>query len=141
MPSLSMRIATERLVLRPPRTNDVSEMRRALRSNTMHLRPWSVAPAPGEDPRVAGLGVARNLAASSGVEARPDFVLVISPRKDNRRVIGRIALGGVLRGAFQNAYLGYWIDQHHQGRGLMTEAVRAATSFAFWSRRRHGAPG
>jgi ribosomal-protein-alanine N-acetyltransferase len=46
-------------------------------------------------------------------------------------VIGRVALGGVLRGAFQNAYLGYWIDVAKQGLGLMPEAVQAATTFAF----------
>ena len=50
---------------------------------------------------------------------------------EDRRIVGRVTLGGVLRGAFQNAYLGYWIDKDHQGRGLMTEAVRATTAFAF----------
>jgi ribosomal-protein-alanine N-acetyltransferase len=54
-------------------------------------------------------------------------------RDDDSTIIGRVALGGVLRGAFQNAYLGYWIDVEHQGRGLMTETLRAATSFAFAS--------
>ena len=48
-PSLTTRLETERLVLRPPRTADVPEMRRALRQNAAHLRPWSVAPVPGED--------------------------------------------------------------------------------------------
>jgi ribosomal-protein-alanine N-acetyltransferase len=71
------------------------------------------------------------------------FVFLVTTREDGQPggsaengshpggVIGRIALGGVLRGAFQNAYLGYWIDVANQGLGLMPEAVRAATTFAF----------
>jgi ribosomal-protein-alanine N-acetyltransferase len=128
--SLSTRIVTERLTLRPPRTADVPEMRRALRQNAVHLRPWSVAPAVGED--------ASSLTSVSRAVLRhrrewkqgQAFVLLITPREDERIIIGRIALGGVLRGAFQNAYLGYWIDGERQGHGLMTEAVRAATAFA-----------
>jgi ribosomal-protein-alanine N-acetyltransferase len=58
-------------------------------------------------------------------------------REDEHMVIGRIALGGVLLGAFHNAYLGYWIDADHQGRGLTTEAVLAATAFAFTTVRLH----
>jgi ribosomal-protein-alanine N-acetyltransferase len=130
-PSLSTRIVTERLVLRPPRTNDVPEIRRALRVNAAHLRPWSVAPGPGEDPASLA-SVSRALLQHRREWKRGQtFVLIITPRNDDRLIIGRIALGGVLRGAFQNAYLGYWIDQQHQGRGLMTEAVQATTSFAF----------
>ena len=36
-----------------------------------------------------------------------------------------------MRGAFLNAYLGYWIDAEHEGRGLMTESVTAAVDFVF----------
>jgi ribosomal-protein-alanine N-acetyltransferase len=132
-PSLSTRIVTDRLTLRPPRTGDVPEVRRALRHNAAHLQPWSVAPTPGED--------ATSLTSVSRAVLRhrrewkqgQAYVLLITPREDERTVIGRIALGGVLRGAFQNAYLGYWIDVGHQRRGLMTEAVRAATAFALGS--------
>jgi ribosomal-protein-alanine N-acetyltransferase len=46
-------------------------------------------------------------------------------------MIGRIRFGGVVRGAFSNAYLGYWIDAEHQSKGYMTEALRSAVSFAF----------
>jgi ribosomal-protein-alanine N-acetyltransferase len=131
MPPLSTRMVTERLVLRPPGTNDVAEMRRALRSNVAHLRPWSVAPAPGEDPSSLASVSRAVLQHRREWKHGQTFVLVVAPRDNERRVIGRIALGGVMRGAFQNAYLGYWVDEHHQGRGLATEAVLATTTFAF----------
>ncbi|MBV9947475.1 MAG: GNAT family N-acetyltransferase, partial [Myxococcales bacterium] len=133
IPPLSTRIHSERLLLRPPRPNDVGELRRVLRANAAHLRPWSVAPAPGEDPTSLA-SVSRALLLQRRDWKRGQaFVLLITPRENERRVIGRIALGGVLRGAFQNAYLGYWIEEQLQGQGLMTEAVKAATSFAFHS--------
>jgi ribosomal-protein-alanine N-acetyltransferase len=128
---LSTRLVTDRLVLRPPRTADVPAMRAALRRNAAHLRPWSISPAPGED--TASLtSVSRAVLRHRGEwKAGQTYVFLITPREDDRSILGRIALGGLLRGAFQNAYLGYWIDAEHEGRGLMTEAVRAATSFAF----------
>ncbi len=131
VPSLSSRIVTEKLVLRPPRTQDVPEMRRVLRTNSVHLRPWSIAPAPGED--VASLAsVSRSVLQNRREWKRGQtFVFLMALRADEKRVIGRVTLGAVLRGAFQNAYLGYWIDKEQQGHGLMTEAVLATTSFAF----------
>ena len=39
--------------------------------------------------------------------------------------------GEISRGIFQNAYIGYWIDGTHAGRGHMTAAVRLALAFAF----------
>jgi ribosomal-protein-alanine N-acetyltransferase len=130
-PQISTRVVTERLALRAPRTTDVPELRRVLRANAAHLRPWSAAPGPGEDPAsltAVSRAVLRHRREWKRGQA---FVLVITPRADDRRIVGRIALGGVLLGAFRNAYLGYWIDGEHQGRGLMTEAVRATTAFAF----------
>jgi ribosomal-protein-alanine N-acetyltransferase len=128
---LSTRLATDRLILRPPRTADVPAMRVALRRNAVHLRPWSISPAPGEDPASLTSVSRAVLRHRSEWKAGHTYVFLIAPREDDKIVLGRIALGGLLRGAFQNAYLGYWIDAEHEGRGLMTEAVRAATSFAF----------
>lgn len=137
VPPLSARIVTERLVLRPARTSDVPEVRRALRANAEHLRPWSVAPAPGEDPAAVTYVSRAVLRHRREWKHGQSFVMFISPRNEETRIIGRIALGGILRGAFQSAHLGYWIDAEHQGRGLMTEAVRAVTSFAFGAARLH----
>ncbi|HEY1691296.1 MAG TPA: GNAT family protein [Polyangiaceae bacterium] len=130
-PPLTTRIFTERLTLRPPRTTDVTGLRRALRTNTEHLRPWSVAPTPGDDPASLA-SVSRTILRNRREWKRGQaYVLMLTARGDEDHIIGRIALGGVLLGAFQNAYVGYWIDAEHQGNGLMTEAVRAATTFAF----------
>jgi ribosomal-protein-alanine N-acetyltransferase len=130
-PPIATQVVTERLVLRPPRTTDVPELRRAMRANYEHLRQWSVAPVPGDDPSSLA-SVSRTILRNRREWKRgQSFVLMITPRGDEDRIIGRVALGGVLLGAFQNAYLGYWIDRDHQGQGLMTEAVRATTAFAF----------
>ncbi len=135
IPSLTTRIITDRLILRPPRTTDVGELRRVLRANAAHLRPWSPAPQPGEDPpsitAISKLVIRNRREWKRGLS----FVLLVTKREAGRDgdepIIGRIALGGVMRGVFQNAYVGYWIGEDQQGQGLMTEAVRATTEFAF----------
>lgn len=47
------------------------------------------------------------------------------------RLIGRIALSNVVRGPWQNATLGYWVDLVANGRGHATSAVDAICAFAF----------
>jgi [ribosomal protein S5]-alanine N-acetyltransferase len=47
------------------------------------------------------------------------------------RLIGRVALSNIVRGPWQNATLGYWIDKDAVGRGHATRAVRLALRFAF----------
>jgi ribosomal-protein-alanine N-acetyltransferase len=131
IPSISARLATPRIVLRAARTTDVPELRRIHRKNADHLRPWSPAHAKGEDPT--------SLTAISNMVARyrqqwkrgEAFVLLVTLRTGGEPIIGRVSLGGILRGVFQNAHLGYWIDADHQRRGLMTEAVDVALAFAF----------
>lgn len=49
---------------------------------------------------------------------------------DEDRIIGRVTLSGIARGAFQSANLGYWIDAEYAGRGLMTAAVQATVALA-----------
>lgn len=44
---------------------------------------------------------------------------------------GEINLNTIQRGPFQNAYVGYWIDEALAGRGLMPEAVVVLARYAF----------
>ena len=58
--------------------------------------------------------------------------LVLTAKLDQSpEVVGRIALTNVVRGAFQNAYLGYWIAKDHTRGGYATEAVGLLMDFAF----------
>ncbi|MGQ0744594.1 MAG: GNAT family N-acetyltransferase [Acidimicrobiales bacterium] len=47
------------------------------------------------------------------------------------RLSGEINISCVQRGPFQNAYVGYWIDEAVAGRGYMPEALALALEFAF----------
>jgi ribosomal-protein-alanine N-acetyltransferase len=46
-------------------------------------------------------------------------------------LVGRLALTSIVRGAFQNAYLGYAIDRDHTGRGIGTAAVSQGIAIAW----------
>jgi ribosomal-protein-alanine N-acetyltransferase len=130
-PPLSTRLVTRRLVLRPPHPVDVPEIRRLLRANAEHLRPWSPVPRLGEDPSSLteiSKAILRQRREWTKGEA---FVLFITDPTMGEAIIGRIALTGVMRGAFLSAHLGYWIAEAHQRQGYMTEAVREVVEFAF----------
>lgn len=47
------------------------------------------------------------------------------------QLAGEINLSSIQRGPFQNAYVGYWIDEKWAGQGLMPEAVVVLARFAF----------
>jgi [ribosomal protein S5]-alanine N-acetyltransferase len=52
-------------------------------------------------------------------------------------LIGRVNLSNIVRRAFQNAYIGYYLDRAHNGRGFMTNAVDAAVDFGLGGGRLH----
>lgn len=53
------------------------------------------------------------------------------------RFVGEINLSSVQRGPFQNAYLGYWIDEAAAGRSYTPESVVVICRFAFEELRLH----
>jgi ribosomal-protein-alanine N-acetyltransferase len=136
-PSLTTRIVTDRLVLRPPRASDVPELRRLLRANAEHLRPWEPSPAPGEDPTSLTAVANRVTRQRRDWKRGESYALLLTSRERGEPILGRINLGGVLHGAFQNAHIGYWIDHDHQRRGLTSEGVIGAFAFAFGVARLH----
>jgi [ribosomal protein S5]-alanine N-acetyltransferase len=63
---------------------------------------------------------------------REDFVCVLAClRDDDREIAGVFTISQIVRGAFQSAYLGYYANARHAGRGLMREAMEQLLDHAF----------
>jgi len=59
------------------------------------------------------------------------YAFAILDADDEDRLIGRVALSNVVRGVWQNATLGYFVDSAANGRGHCTRAVLLTCRFAF----------
>jgi [ribosomal protein S5]-alanine N-acetyltransferase len=133
--SLATRLETERLVLRPAQPSDIPLLYRALRHNADYLRPFSPA-APMADRRptlaLATREMERWRALWKSGESYALFCFLRGHEKgESARIVGRVTLGRVTRGAFLNSYLGYFVDRDEQGKGITSEAVCCALDFAF----------
>ena len=91
--------------------------------------PWSVVRAVSSGPSRNGSRL-RSLLETPLRSGRPPFRFGFGLFVDGQ-FAGEINLNTVQRGPFQNAYVGYWIDEAVAGRGLMPEAVVVVARFAF----------
>jgi ribosomal-protein-alanine N-acetyltransferase len=119
-----------RILLRPLVASDYPAWREVRRRNVDWLTTWEAARVPG---------------APDVVEDRGAFEARCSARQRERMLgtgygfgvfvggdfAGEVNLNSVQRGPFQNAYVGYWIDELHAGHGYMSEAVVLVGRFAF----------
>lgn len=80
---------------------------------------------------------ARLAKAQKSVADGVSLPLYLAVRGDGDTIIGDMELSNVVRGPFQAANLGYKIDQAHQGKGLMFEALQALVRHAFESMTLH----
>ena len=133
--SLATRLESERLLLRGPQPSDIPLLYRSLRRNADHLRPFTPAP-PVTDRRPTLALATREIERWRSLwRAGESYALFIFMRGEDKgesaRILGRVTLGRVTRGAFRNAYLGYFVDHELQGKGITSEAVKCAVTFAF----------
>jgi ribosomal-protein-alanine N-acetyltransferase len=124
-------ILSQRLRLWMPAPADASLIQAYTEENRLHLARWS----PPVPPDYHGLAYWERRLEQNRAEVGQDrsLRLAISWRDDPRRIIGTVNLSEFVRGPFQNCFLGYGLDHREQGRGAMTEAVRAACDYAFTS--------
>ena len=107
--------------------DDAPALARLVTENRAYLAPWwPVQPETyfTEDGQRAVL--ARDLAARDRGAMLPLAVL-----DADGGVCGRVNLQSIVRGAFQNASLGYWVSQDQAGRGRARAAVAETVEAGF----------
>lgn len=52
-------------------------------------------------------------------------------RQDSDELVGVITLSDIIRGPIQSCFVGYSMDQDHNGKGFMTEAVELVVAYGF----------
>ena len=123
-------LKSDRLILRPLELDDRSRLLQYVLDNESWLAPWEPAHPEVyftlegqtsilqhcEDDRRAGGGV----------------LLGIFEKGDReQRLFGRISISGIVRGIWQNGFVGYSIAAERAKQGYMTEALKRVVRFGF----------
>src|SRR5262245_15298496 len=129
-------LRTARLVLWQPGPEAAERYLRFYADNWDHLKPWS---PPRPDDFLTLAYFERRLAQSRVDAAAGRSLRLALSRIDDpvRRVIGVVNLNEIVRGALQQAFVGYDLDARDQGQGLMTEGLTATCRYAFDALRLH----
>jgi ribosomal-protein-alanine N-acetyltransferase len=119
-----------RLALLPP--DAAARVLAYQEANLEHLAPFS----PTRPAHSLTVAFWRSRLAQDREDYRHDvgLRLYLLPREgpfSSVPVLGTVSFTNIRRGPLQAAELGYGLDAHHQGQGLMTEALRTACAYAF----------
>jgi ribosomal-protein-alanine N-acetyltransferase len=129
MSAARLRLEDAPTAIRPTEPSDAREQLGLRLANRDHTGPWD----PLRDESFyteAGQRLELDLDQRSWAAGNA-YAFAVLDIEGRDRIIGRAALSNVVRGPWQNATLGYWIDKDAGGRGHATRAVRLALQFAF----------
>lgn len=120
------------VTLRPLRLRDAPTWSEVRRRNVSWLAPWEATPPEGSPSVQTSLATYVAMWWRLRREAAQGRALPFAVTYDGE-LVGQLTVGGVTRGSLYSAHLGYWIDRHVAGRGIMPTAVALATDHCFWS--------
>ncbi len=128
--SSGIELAGRRVVLRPLVVGDFEAWREVRQRSRTWLVKWEPRPLPGQPDATEDRRV---FAARCGARERErqlgsgyGFGIFV-----DGRFSGEINLSSVQRGPYQNAYVGYWIDEAMAGHGYTPESLVVLCRFAF----------
>ncbi len=119
-----------RVLLRPLAPSDFPSWRDVRRRNVEWLTRWEPRKVPGQVDVVEDIAgfTARCTARDRERQAGSGSAFGVFV---DGYFAGEMNLGSIQRGAYQNAYVGYWIDQDRAGEGYTPEALVVALRHGF----------
>lgn len=118
-----MTIETQRLILRPPREGDQDAVRAQL--SRFQIAKW-LAKVPHPYPPGHELLWWERVKEREAL-GYPAYFMMVLKGDETDTSIGSIAIGPTAEGPWR---LGYWLDEPHWGKGLMSEAVAGVVAHA-----------
>jgi len=119
-------IETPRLLLTPVESSDASELWLAVDGSRSHLEQWLPWVPFNSDPAANQ----RFTDACASYWDAGRAVRFTVRERSSRTLVGIVGLEACVH-LHRSCELGYWLRKEATGRGLMTEAARAALDFAF----------
>lgn len=120
--------------IRYPVESDRAEFIALRRASRDYLERWEPRPARGFDPW--GNDAFDRELKLADTDSSQRYLIC---RKHDGAILGRISLGGIIRGDFHSCFIGYWIGSPHAGRGSMTEALDLTLRHLFLTLKLHRA--
>lgn len=114
---------TDDVSLRVLRADDAPELAASYVRNREHLAPWE----PDRDD-VFYTEAGQVAIVTNALSAHSDGLSLPLVLTSGTRIVGRVNINSIVRGAFQNCHLGYWVAAGFQGQGLMKKAVAATVA-------------
>lgn len=127
---IEARLKTERLLLRALEPDDSRILLQYVRENREWLAPWE----PIQPRSYFTLEGQQKLLLQCLDDRRDEtgvLLGIFEQGPDNGKLQGRLSISGIIRGIFQNGFVGYSISQECAGRGYMTEALSRGVLYGF----------
>jgi [ribosomal protein S5]-alanine N-acetyltransferase len=128
-PVIGTSLKTARLLLRPLEPDDARLLLDYVQANRTWLAPWE----PAHPVSYFTLEGQRNILYQCLEDRRNETGVLfgIFEQAEGAPLCGRISVSGIVRGIWQNGFVGYSISSARARRGYMTEVLRRVVLFGF----------
>jgi ribosomal-protein-alanine N-acetyltransferase len=128
-----MTVVEGRVGIRPLRLRDAGAWSEARIRNEHWLRPWEGRPPQRRDPSWQERHSPSAFAAMLRTlrrESKQGRCLPFAVTYDGD-LAGQVTVSNIVRGAFESASVGYWVDRRLAGRGVIPEALAMVVDHCF----------